>query len=245
MSQQQINLLNPVLRQRRDALSLALVLGGCLLVLLVEAGFFAAARYQNTQLSQRETALSDEVKAMQLGVGTLEKNIAERKPNARLAADLSALQATIAPRQEALAKLQQANADEARISEALRGFSRQSLSGVWLTEVAVHGNELLIRGRLLEAALLPVYIRRLNGEPAFHGRSFASLEMKGVEAAPLPPPALTVPVVSALLLGTAAPAAVVKPPLRQPAYVEFALQSSLPEPAAAVGAAPLKLGGGF
>ena len=41
-----------------------------------------------------------------------------------------------------------------------------------------------IRGRLTDPALLPVYIGRLNAEPAFAGRRFAALDMKGVEPAP-------------------------------------------------------------
>ena len=39
---------------------------------------------------------------------------------------------------------------------------------------------LKLRGRLLDATLLPAYIERLNGDAAFQGRRFSALEMKGV-----------------------------------------------------------------
>jgi hypothetical protein len=45
------------------------------------------------------------------------------------------------------------------------------------------GKEIEIRGRLLDPALLPTYINRLNDEPAFAGRRFSALDMKGVDPA--------------------------------------------------------------
>jgi hypothetical protein len=53
-----------------------------------------------------------------------------------------------------------------------------------------------IRGRTLDPALLPEYIRRLNAEPAFRGHRFAALSV-ALPTAPAPAasvaPAATVP----------------------------------------------------
>ena len=43
-----------------------------------------------------------------------------------------------------------------------------------------------VAGRALSAELVPAYIRRLNAEPAFQGRSFASLTIEQGAAAPAP-----------------------------------------------------------
>ena len=76
-------------------------------------------------------------------------------------------------------------------------------------------------------SLLPAYIRKPNGEPAFKGRSFAALDMRAgtseasAGAAPVPS--------SASGSGGAAPVAQ-SPSL--PRFTEFALQASPPATAA-------------
>ena len=71
-------------------------------------------------------------------------------------------------------------------AEYLRAFSRQSLSGLWLTGFSIAGSgELEIRGRVLSPDLVPSYIQRLNREQVLAGRSFARLEM----SRPKPEPA--------------------------------------------------------
>jgi hypothetical protein len=71
-----------------------------------------------------------------------------------------------------------------------------------------------MRGRLLDPALLPAYIRRLNGEPAFRGRHFAALDMQGV----LPPPVVAGQ--------TSVPVPAAPPPLGPTRYTEFALKAT-------------------
>jgi hypothetical protein len=70
-------------------------------------------------------------------------------------------------------------------AEYLRAFSRQSLSGLWLTGFSIAGSgELEIRGRVLSPDLLPSYIQRLNREAVLAGRSFARLEMSRPKSEP-------------------------------------------------------------
>jgi hypothetical protein len=71
-------------------------------------------------------------------------------------------------------------------AEYLRAFSRQSLSGLWLTGFSIAGGgELEIRGRVLSPDLLPSYIQRLNREEVLAGRSFARLEMSRPKPEPV------------------------------------------------------------
>lgn len=213
---QQLNLLNPRLQRRRDALSLSLVALVLLAVLLVEAALASYAAYQRISVTGQEAALQAENKNLQQQVEAISKSLAERKPSARLADDIVQFNAAIQPREEALGKLKSMEEASGNYANTLRGFSRQSMEGVWLTDFSASANDLTIRGRLTDSALLPVYVRRLNEEPAFKGRRFAALDMKGVEPPPLEKPAA----------GSLPPASA-KPVVRLPPYVEFALQGTL------------------
>ncbi len=99
----------------------------------------------------------------------------------------------------------------------LQAFSRQALDGLWLTGFTVAGSgDVSIEGRVMNPELVPVYIRRLNGEPALKGREFSALEMRR------PPPPTDA--------AKGAPAG--GPALVAPRFLEFALATGDPEPAA-------------
>lgn len=222
---QQLNLLNPRLQRHRDFLSLHLVGAVVLAMLLVEIALASYAGYQRRILAAEELLLQTESKNLQSQVELASKTLAERKPSAKLTAEVQQFAAMLQPREEVLARLKATGEVGVGFSETLRGFSRQVMEGVWLTDFSASASDLTIRGRLVDAALLPGYVKRLNEEPAFKGRHFAALDMKGFEpppvdttAVPAPPPA--------------------KPVARVLPYVEFALQGSLS------GASGTKSGGG-
>jgi hypothetical protein len=76
-------------------------------------------------------------------------------------------------------------------SDYLRGFARQAPEGLWLTgfTIGAGGNDMEIRGSMLNPATLPDYIRRLGTEKSFQGRNFAALTMNRADAAPAAQPA--------------------------------------------------------
>ena len=111
----------------------------------------------------------------------------------------------------------------------LRGFARQTAEGVWLTGFVLAGSEVEIRGRLSDAALLPHYIQRLNGEPIFKGRRFAALDMSegslqpaGAAATPATAPAAPAAAPGASAAPQSAPGG------RR--FTEFVLHGRLPTP---------------
>lgn len=71
-------------------------------------------------------------------------------------------------------------------SEFFRALARQSDGALWITGLAVSADSrsIELRGRMLDGAVLPDYLRRLNGEHRFKGRPFAQLQIR--TAAPLP-----------------------------------------------------------
>lgn len=189
---QQINLILDRFQPRFDWLALPVVLTGALVLVL---GVVALAGYQQWQLAAlrgEESRLAGEAKALQMQMQALGTTLAARRPDPALDAGMARLRADIAQRGEVLRVLREGRIGDGEpgYAEVLAGFSRQVVEGAWLTGFAVQGKEIEIRGRVTEPARLPVYIGRLNGEPAFSGRHFAALDMgdgdPGAGAARLP-----------------------------------------------------------
>lgn len=64
-------------------------------------------------------------------------------------------------------------------SEHLQGLARETLTGVWLRDLALAdgGHSLVLQGSALRAELVPRYVQRLSRQPSFAGLEFASLVM--------------------------------------------------------------------
>ncbi|OIR07183.1 fimbrial assembly protein PilN [mine drainage metagenome] len=184
---QQINLLNPALRRTRDWLTatpLALV---CVTLLALVVVGYGAARVRADGREREAERLSAQLKAAQARLVETAKAVAARKPNAELLADVANARAQLQARQGLMTVLASgAIGNTSGFSAYLRGFARQVPSGLWLTGFTIDagGSAMEIRGRMLDPAALPEYIRRLNSEPAFQGRSFATLSIRRPEDKP-------------------------------------------------------------
>lgn len=180
---QQINLYNPALRRQRELLTLphvTLAAMTLLLVLLAVGGVFQwRAGVVGEQLREVEGRIAAETQRM--------GDLTARATRGGGQQEVAALQQQIAERREILALLQSGVGVEpggAGFADYLRGLARQSVAGLWLTgfSVARGGEAMEIRGRMVDAARLPDYIRRLNSERNFHGRQFLSLSVERPEA---------------------------------------------------------------
>lgn len=186
---QHINLFDPALSRRRDwlALSNLVVLAVLLMTGIGVAGVWAG--YQVPTLAAQATANEARLKAMRDQVLALGQQVESRKPDARLERDLAEARRRLATRNEVLATLQQRlGPGAASFADYLRGYARQSVAGLWLTGVTVDtaSGGMEIRGRTVDPALLPEYIRRLDKEPAFQGRAFGALKLAEGKVEPLP-----------------------------------------------------------
>ncbi len=207
---QQINLLSPDLRQKRElvaadklgvaALALALLVGGA----VVLSANSARIKERHSQEQQARVLSAKEQLA------ALAKELAARKPNDKLALELAAAIGQLKGREEVMSYLERGGLGSTTgFAQFLRGFARQAPNGLWLTGFSLGegGRDMEIHGRMLSPAALPDYINRLKSEAAFQGRSFASLDIHRAEADKAKP-------------GVAATA--------PPKYIEFALSSSAP-----------------
>lgn len=177
---QQINLYDPALLRKRDWLALSnVVLGaGVLALLVVAAGWLT--RLDVPTLQAQAATQDTQLKAMREQVLALGKRVADRHADPRLEQELAAARQLAEARSEVLGVLRQRlAADAPPFADYLRGFARQTMTGLWLTGFAwdATADSIEIRGRTVDPALLPEYIRRLNREPAFRGHAFAALNV--------------------------------------------------------------------
>lgn len=179
---QQINLLLPELRPRFDWLALPVVAGAALVGLLLLVVMATMTAMTADGLKAREVAVRNQLASLQQQVQSLGSSLGARKADTALDKQIAAARLAVGQRQEVLNVIAQGDvAGSSAYSGLLEGFSRQIVDGVWLVGFGFAQKDVEIRGRLIDPALLPTYINRLNAEPAFAGRRFATLDMKGVE----------------------------------------------------------------
>lgn len=210
---QQINLLLPELRPRFDWLGLPVVAGIALIGVVLVTALTILGAMQAERFATRNAALQGELLTVQQGVQSLASTLGARQSDARLSAQIAVARLATTQRQEVLAAVRQGQQEAPGFSGLLQGFARQTVQGVWLVGFAFAGQEVEIRGRLVDPHLLPAYIAKLNSEPAFAGRRFSALDMKGVEPSDERGPAAVPPV---------------KPVKVMARYTEFVLRTERP-----------------
>lgn len=231
---QQINLLNPAFRKTRDWLTAApiAIAAGVLLASLAAAAVLTATKADSLQRTADQQAAS--LKSAQERLTTLSKAAAEGKPNPQLATDLANARAMLKGREDVMKILEGGTLGNiGGFAEYLRGFARQSPNGLWLTgfTIGAGGNEMEIRGRMFDPSVLPEYIRRLNSEQVFQGRSFSALTIKRPDEQQ-DRRNDAVPVTPAAGAKSSSPAAT---PVPQPGFVEFVLMPSTQNSAPGLG----------
>ncbi|MFT3849246.1 MAG: PilN domain-containing protein [Propionivibrio sp.] len=189
---QQINLYEERLRPRLE-LATGRNLGiSALVFLAIMVGWSLWAGAEADRRSAAAEALLRELSAAQEKMKALTQSLAQRTVSAELAAEVESAKAKIAAREEVIKALDAgALGRTAGFSSFMRGFAQQAQSDLWLTgfRIAAGGDEIEIRGRMLDPVRLPDYVQRLNAIPVFQGRRFAALEMQRVsldETSPVP-----------------------------------------------------------
>lgn len=207
---QQINLFNPLFLKKKKYFSSLTMLQGLGLVVLACAAFYGYARYQVSALGGRAAESEKRLTAERANLAKFGGELSPQQRSKRLEEEIRRLEVQVKAKQDVVDILKSgALGNTEGYSPYLRAFARQSLNGLWLTDFSITGAgaELSIAGRVLQPDLVPLYIRRLNTEAVMQGRSFALLQ-----------------------IGQPKPEAQRKD-AQIPAFLEFRLQSSIPEPA--------------
>jgi hypothetical protein len=208
---QQINLYNPAFETKRALMSLKGAVSGWVVIAGLVVVFAAYQMISLRSVEKQERELAQQFATAQADAQRLGGEMALRRHDPRIAEEIARLEGEVRGRQEVMAVLGSGGLGDTRgFSDHLKAFARQSFEGVWLTglSIATAGRDVSIEGRALQAAYVPSYLKRLNGENAMQGHPFSELLIQE----PTPDPA-------------------VKPPVR-PNYVEFKLTTK-PDTAAA------------
>jgi MSHA biogenesis protein MshI len=86
--------------------------------------------------------------------------------------------------EDVLARLkEQMREDAVPFSSFFAGLARQDMSGLWLSSIRIGqaGNQLELGGGVSKAELVPKFLGKLSGEPAFKGRTFQVLSLNRQE----------------------------------------------------------------
>ncbi|MEO8005845.1 MAG: hypothetical protein ABI771_13110 [Betaproteobacteria bacterium] len=184
---QQINLYNPAFEPQRSLTTFKGAIAGWAVVAVLVAAVAAYVLYDKHGTEQRERDLAQQLTVAQTAAQTLGASVAARKGDTRLAEEIGRLETEVLGRQEVLQVLSSGKLGDTRgFSDHLRAFARQSFEGVWLTRlsIATAGRDVSIEGRAQQAAYVPGYLKRLNGETAMQGHPFSELVIQQPEPDP-------------------------------------------------------------
>lgn len=175
---QQINLLNPALAPKVERLGARLTLRAMVAACVCALVAALLAQIESGRVVRQAAAQDARLSALQADVTRMAREAAARQPDPAVVAELESMQMQVQGRRQVMARLQRGDlGDTGGVSEYLRAFARQRLDGIWLTglTIAGAGREISVRGRTLDAQLLPDYLGRLREESALRGRAFATL----------------------------------------------------------------------
>ena len=211
---QQINLFEARLRPRHE-LATARNLAICAVLIVATVAALAVwTRGDAQQKTQAAEALQVQVVEAQARLTEAATAVAQRRVTPALANEIDVAKMMLGARREVMAVLESGPLGNATgFSGVMTGFAHLAQNDLWLTGFALNdgGENIEVRGRLLNPAKLPPYLQRLSEEPVFAGRRFAALEMRDVRP-------------EAIVVEANAP-----PPLEAPqslpAFTEFVLRS--------------------
>ena len=170
---QQINLLDPALQPQRDWLDAGHGLALVGLILCTSAAVSAALQWQARTAPALPAALP-----------SLPAVAAAASAPGELQAELQRLRALEQHQQRVRAALASGAAGAPDgYAPYLKALSRQAQGSLWITgfAVAAEGDAIELEGRMLDAAVLPGYLRQLNAEERFNGRPFAQLQLRTLD----------------------------------------------------------------
>lgn len=214
---QQINLINPALIKQKDyltRLNIVSIYGALALLML---GWYGYTAQQISTLKVSALQLASQLQQQQATLEAMNAARAPKAPNQALIATLQSLEDKHRMQTQILQVMQQGKpAQDKGLANYMLGLARQSTDGLWLTGFSIDQahHAVSLRGRSMDAALLPEYMHQLGREAVFAGQTFSGLRIQQ--------PVVTANAVPVAQAATATPATPVVAPI---AFVEFELQA--------------------
>jgi hypothetical protein len=219
---QQINLFNPIFLKQKKYFSAVTMLQSLGLVVGAVLLFYAYTAYESRNQARIAADAARQLAAQSEQVAALTRDYSPLGRSRLLHEELARVNARLKQREDMLVVLQTGGLGNTEgFARYLTALARHPINGVWLTSFSVSGDEveLNLSGRVLQADLVPAYLRALNREDVMRGRRVAELRLTAREERDTGGVGAKGPSVANPVTAPATPAAPAAP-LR---YVEFSL----------------------
>jgi hypothetical protein len=177
---QQINLYNPSFEKQTTLFS-SRAIGQSLMILLVGAAAMGVFSVQQTsKLEAEEKKIGVRLKEREAHHDRMVAELQPRARNAAIEAELANADAELNQLRGVSGMLNRGDMGNTKgYADYFRAFSRQNVQGLWLTGATIvgAGKEIEVKGRAMQAELVPGFIGRLTQEPSMKGKSFDLLEI--------------------------------------------------------------------
>ena len=181
---QQINLFQPIFRKEPKKFSARAMLQAGLLVLLGVGLLYGYSQWQVNSLRSELARAEARQMAATKRFEEMSRKFGKRAKNRLLEREITRLESVIAAKSRIKEILESgAFANTEGYSEYLMAFSRQHVSGIWLTgfDIGGAGEKLTLEGRSTVPELVPQYMQRLASEDALSGIEFQVFRMERPE----------------------------------------------------------------
>jgi hypothetical protein len=176
---QQVNLYLPEFQPQQDWLDARHVLRSLLLVLLLLILYSVFNHWRLSQVEAERGQAQQALDELAQHAEALERALAASDVSAAVQRELEQAESGLARSRDTLSFVRSLSLGNMEgFSEPLKDLARASFDGLWLTEVAIGdgGEQLRLRGQVLDSVMLPAYISRLaQGKSELRDRSFQRL----------------------------------------------------------------------
>ncbi len=177
---QQINLFNPAFLQKKKLFTAATMAASLGVLVLGLAGMSVAAKLRLASLQAQADQGAAQLERTQKRLAGVTSEFAPRQQDPKLAEELGQAQGELLDLKEVAGTIDRGElGDTAGYAEYFRALARQSVEGLWLTGVSIAGagQDIGVRGRALDPALVPGYLGRLRNERVMQGKPVGSLQI--------------------------------------------------------------------
>lgn len=178
---QQINLYQPLFRRQKKVFAFRTLVQIAVIAVLGMLLIYAYGHWQTRLLDRQLVQLQTQE---QTAVARLTE-LSRQSPNsAALQTELARLRDSLAAKQQILARLANENVGNTQgFSAQLAGFARQTLDGLWLTDITLTagGRELRLIGNTHTPELMPRYLQKLASEESLTGLRFREVRLSRPE----------------------------------------------------------------
>ncbi len=178
---QQVNLYQPILRRQEKVFSSATLVQALAVVAAALLAIWGYGAWQVHALDRQVQLARGQQAQSEARLQQLQRLYPEPVRDRALAGRVAAAEKELAQKRRVLHALsERAFGNTAGFVDQLQGLARQSVEGLWLSELelAAGGTRLRLRGNALAPELVPRYLQRLSAEPVFAGTEFQTFLMQ-------------------------------------------------------------------